>query len=512
MKRLTTFDLFQKGFILEVLDSANDGVNIVDIDGNIVYANRMSADYADTTRAAMVGKHISLFYEDAVLLKVLKTRKPILDQQIHYIGNKKYMVNSYPIFLESEFAGAYSIFKDIRDIETLNKRISYLELHLEINQSQHYNMDIIGGADSLKNVLTKAKRTVGSLGGPRHSIISGESGTGKTMLANLIFQYAKQVGVIKADAPLIEVNCAQFTNPDIAAVEIFGSEVGAYTGSKEKRGLFEQANGGILFLDEAHALGHYQNLLLKVMESGKIRRIGGHKEIQVDVIIIAASTRDLKTVLLPELYQRLAQYEISMPSLDSRSMEEKRLLLRHFVRLYEKAVEKIHGIQYSVYFSEAAEKLLLEARYPRNIRQFRDVINFSIDAASPLIDDVKAMDHITTYVEVYHIPFEIVTPVETEVPPLAFNGSRQEPSIGEHQTDDQTHVGYIPGQNAESLRTRKTRSAEAMRHYILQLNDEGLGPRRIANMLTAQGYNIAYYQVAYILKKHREDGERSKDA
>lgn len=467
--QLTRSDLFEEGLIFEVMDKANDGINIVDEFGRIIYVNKVSADYANATKDQMAGKHISEFYKEAVLLQVLKSQKPVLDQKIHYIGNKKYVVDSYPLFKSGKFVGAYSIFKDIRDIEELNKRISFLELHLALNKSQEHILDIIGNKGSLENVIIKAKRTVGSLGGPRHSIITGQSGTGKTMLANLIFDYAKLVGVIDKSAPLIEVNCAQFTNPDIAAVEIFGSEVGAYTGSKEKRGLFEQANGGILFLDEAHALDHYQNLLLKVIESGKIRRIGGVKEFRVDVIVIAASTRDLKTELIPELYQRLAQYEIYVPSLDERSDEEKKLLLKHFIGNYEKAVEKIHKIKYYVHFSEEAEQLLLKAKYPRNIRQFRDIINFSIDAAAPLIDDIKGRAQINTYVEVKHIPFEVL--------------EEHLPLVPKVETDVKA---VIEGELGD---------------YIQKLHAEGLGPRRISNLLKEKGYKIEYYQVAYYLKK-----------
>ena len=191
---------------------------------------------------------------------------------------------------------------------------------------------------TMQEIYKKAKKIVGSLGGPRHSIITGESGTGKTMLANLIYHYAKEIGVISKNAPFIEINCAQFTNPDIAAMEIFGSVEGAFTGSKKKKGLFEQANGGILFLDEAHTIENYQSLLLKAIESGKIRRIGDTREIDINVIIIAASTKNLHEVLLPELYQRLGQYEMYLPSLRERSLEEREQLLQHFVRKYENAV------------------------------------------------------------------------------------------------------------------------------------------------------------------------------
>lgn len=461
-------DLYKYRLLEELLEHVNDGINVVDIKGNIVYSNKVSAVYANTNTEKMLGEHISKFYPEAVLLNVLKDRKPILDKKIHYVGQKKYVVNSYPIYIENTFVGAFSIFKDIRDIDELNRRIKYLELHLALNRCEESILDIIGNEGSLKDVLIKAKRTVGSLGGPRHSIITGESGTGKTMLAKLIYNYAKEVGVIDKDAPFIEINCAQFTNPDIAAVEIFGSEEGAYTGSRQKKGLFEQSNGGILFLDEAHALEHYQSLLLKGIESGNIRRIGGSKEISVDVIIIAASTKDLRQELLPELYQRLAQYELYLPSLQERSLKEKELLFRHFINKYESAVKNLHNIEYDVMFTKEAKSILLQAVYPRNIRQFRDVINFSIDAAAPLIADISNENKITTVVETKHLPFQ-------------------------HFEDKQDRE--------YSRADKKDKLSGPIKKMVMSLNKEGLGPRKIANILKEKGYNIEYYQIAYYLKK-----------
>jgi arginine utilization regulatory protein len=466
--QLTEKILFENGFFRTILDNTHDGINIVDLDGNIIYSNSHSAEYLNTTKDYMIGKHISLFYPKAVLLNVLETQKPVLDQKIHFVAGNKYVVSSYPIFIDEEFVGAYSIFRDVRAIDELNRKVKYLELHLGLSNAVEEESNIIGTEKSLKEALIRARRTVGSIGGPRHSIITGESGTGKTMLANVIFNYAKKVSVLNNDAPFIEVNCAQFTNPDIAAIEIFGSEKGAFTGSTMKKGLFEQANGGILFLDEAHALEQYQNLLLKAIESGRIRRIGGSKEFDVDVIIIAASTRNLSDVLLPELYQRLAQYEIYLPSLDERSREEKELLFNHFINKYQQAVNDLHKINYKVQFTDKARKLILGAEYPRNIRQFRDIINFSIDAAAPLITDVQDQADITTIVDVDHLPFQI---------------------------DEQK-----PAKVSDQLKSKIDSNAKKLiREYL----NEGLGPRKIEKKMIEHGYDIKYYKIAYF-KTHDE--------
>lgn len=467
--KLTYADIYKHGIFEKIGDKSNDGINVVDEDGILIYVNMISAEYANTTVEKMLGKHISSFYPEAVLLRVLKTKRELIDKKIHYVAGKKYVVSSYPIYIGNQFAGAFSIFKDVKEVDDLNKKIKYLEHQLLLNKSEEIST-IIGNVGSLKDVLSRAKRTVGALGGPRHSIITGESGTGKTMLANLIYSYAKKVGVIDKNAPFIEINCAQFTNADLAAVEIFGSEKGAFTGSIERKGLFEQANGGILFLDEAHALEHYQTLLLKAIESGKIRRVGGNKEISVNVIIIAASTKNLKEELLPELYQRLAQYELYLPSLNERSVEEKNALLNHFIRRYESSVEELHGIKYHVNFSKEAREVLLKAVYPRNIRQFRDVINYSVDAASPLIADISKEKSIITNVGLQHLPFE------------TFEEKRQLQYSQAHLKD-------------------KNRIDDTLIPLIQSLRREGFGPRRIAAKLQEKGHAIEYYQVAYYLKK-----------
>ena len=385
--KLTKELFLSMDIISHAIDHINDGINVVDTQGNLVYVNEISANYVNHTREAMLGRHITDFYPAAVLLAVLKNRKPILDKKIHFIPPKKYVVNSYPIFYQGEFLGAFSVFRDIQEIDQLNSKLKHLEMQVSLSrpESDYHQVVHMG---TMQSIYKKAKKIVGSLGGPRHSIITGESGTGKTMLANLIYEYAKEIGVISKNAPFIEINCAQFTNPDIAAMEIFGSVEGAYTGSKKKKGLFEQANSGILFLDEAHTIENYQNLLLKAIESGKIRRIGDTKEIDINVIIIAASTKNLREVFLPELYQRLAQYEMHLPSLRERSLEEREQLFQHFVRRYENAVWETRKIQYHVLFTPEAKHAILNAVYPRNIRQMRDVINFSIDASSPLIEDI----------------------------------------------------------------------------------------------------------------------------
>jgi arginine utilization regulatory protein len=196
----------------------------------------------------------------------------------------------------------------------------------------------------------------------------------------------------------------------------------------------------------------------------------------------------LSEQLLPELYQRLAQYELHLPALRDRDASEKVQLFETFVDKYQAAVRKVHGLDFRVVFSPEARDLLLSAQYPRNIRQFRDVINSSIDAASPLIEDIQSKQTITTRVETCHLPFEMATPSAKSPPAATPPAETPLPSAKSgtpNRADPPKSKGLQP----------------AVKARILELKTQGLGPRRIAKVLKDQGVAIEYYQVAYFFKK-----------
>lgn len=454
----------------QIIQNLKEGVNVVNLQGQIIYTNATSARYANTTIENMLGKHVTEFYPKAALLKVLETREPILNVQTDHPDGRHYVVDAYPLILEEEFKGGLAIFWDITDIKEMDVQIKELRSKL-INQSSFVFDKLIGYDGSLKDVVFKASRTVGALAGPRHCIIIGETGTGKTHLANVMYQFAKEIGVMRSEAPFVEINCAQFTNPDVAASEIFGSSRGAFTGATDKMGLIELADNGILFLDEAHALDQYQSLLLKVIDEQKVRRIGGRSEKQVNVVVIAASTQDLKSKLLPELYQRLAQYQLYLPSFNERPYSEKEQLLQLFKMNYQKAAHQNYGLDLEVIFEPEVRERLLTASYSRNVRHFKDIVNATIDAATPLINNLHTKK-LVTYVKMEHLPQEILPQYQETVP----SGVAMQEAAGKESID------------------------QLIEHYV----QKGLGPRKIAHRLQEQGLDIQYYQVAYKLKKLRQ--------
>jgi DNA-binding NtrC family response regulator len=204
-------------------------------------------------------------------------------------------------------------------------------------------------------------------------VLGGETGTGKGLAARILHH----TGVRKT-GPLVEVNCAALPG-DLLESELFGHEAGAFTGAKGRhRGLFEQAFGGTLFLDEVSELPlGLQAKLLKAVEDYRIRRVGGEKEIKVDVQVFAASNQDLSQIVKEgnfrqDLFHRLSVFNLELPPLRHR-MDDLRDLVPAFVAEFNalsgKRVTEI---------PEAVWERLEGYSWPGNIRELRNVLERSV--------------------------------------------------------------------------------------------------------------------------------------
>ena len=200
-------------------------------------------------------------------------------------------------------------------------------------------------------------------------LIQGESGTGKDLLAKAIHYESS-----RRDKPFVAINCSAIPDTLIEA-ELFGHEKGAFTDAKQmKKGLFEAADGGTLFLDEIGELNPLlQAKLLRVLEDQVIRRIGGLRDMQVDVRVIAASNRDLEkavreTQFRQDLYYRLAIIAIFIPPLRDRK-EDILPLVEFFIDRYNRRFKKsIHGV------TNETRNLLTSHNWPGNVRELRNAI------------------------------------------------------------------------------------------------------------------------------------------
>jgi len=216
-------------------------------------------------------------------------------------------------------------------------------------------------------------------------LIFGESGTGKELVARAI--HAKSE---RAKGPFFALNCAALPK-DILENELFGHEKGAFTGStNEKPGAFEMADGGTIFLDEvAEMPPDIQVKLLRAIESRTIRRLGGKKEIEVDIRILAATNRDLQKALADgdlreDLYYRLAVVELFLPPLRERIGDIKLLANEFLVRFAEQNAKPMTG------FDDAAWEWILSHNWQGNVRELKNAVERAVIMSRA--DKIKAAD------------------------------------------------------------------------------------------------------------------------
>lgn len=231
-------------------------------------------------------------------------------------------------------------------------------------------LQAVGGIVGQSKVMKDLQRMVKVLAeSDASAIITGPSGTGKEVIARAIHSLSA-----RKDMPFVAINAAAIPEGLIES-EIFGHEQGAFTGANRARpGCFELADGGTLFLDEiAEMPMQLQPKLLRILEDGKARRLGGSKEIQFDVRVIAATNRELSAavkdgLLREDLFYRLSVFDIALPPLHQREGDIA-LLTRHFIRQFSQK----HNIQ-TEGISSSAQALLEAHPWPGNVRELRNVI------------------------------------------------------------------------------------------------------------------------------------------
>jgi len=251
-------------------------------------------------------------------------------------------------------------------LETQNLRNEIRQLRRQ-RKEKHEGIEILGNSPLITNVMELIEMISQT---PRTSVlIQGESGTGKELAANAIHYRSKRI-----NKPLMKINCSAIPE-NLLETELFGYEKGAFTDAKgTKKGLFELANGGTVFLDEIAEMKSYlQTKLLRILENQSFMRVGGEREIVVDVRIIAATNKDLSSLVnggqfRKDLYYRLKVMVIEMPPLRER-MEDILLLGNLFIEENNKELGKsVTGI------SEAASEYLLNYQWPGNVRELKNII------------------------------------------------------------------------------------------------------------------------------------------
>jgi transcriptional regulator with PAS, ATPase and Fis domain len=365
----------------EIINLAGERIVVVDTEGIILYINSAYCEFLGTTVEKAIGKPVQDVIENTRMHIVAKTGKKEL-VALHPINGSDMIANRYPLIIDGKVVGAVGtvMFRNPEDwllyknkIQHLVEEVNYYKTKAEKNRkSKYYFSNLIGNSPSFTAVKKLAERISGSQSAV---LILGESGTGKELFASAIHNNST-----RASFPFVPINCASIPE-HLLESELFGYDEGAFTGAKKggKKGQFQIANRGTIFLDEIGDMPlAMQSKLLRVLQEREILPVGGQKSIAVDVRIIAATHRNLESMVeegtfRQDLYYRLNVIKIEIPPLRDRNGDIELISINLLEKLERKFYRK--GLKLS---AEVMEKLN-QHKWQGNIRELENVLERSIN-------------------------------------------------------------------------------------------------------------------------------------
>lgn len=286
-------------------------------------------------------------------------------------------VNSRPVyFFHMQSLCEYFHTKaDMRTYDTLD------ELRKNLLHNAHHSSafhDLVGANESLSYCIEQCKAAITYPNGGLPVLLQGPTGTGKSLIARLMYDYGVEKEIIDKNGKFVHINCAEFTNnPEMLMTNLFGYKKGAYTGAdKDTQGLIALAEGGVLFLDEVHGLKpECQEKIFLFMDKGIYHMVGDNETWhEGKVRLIFATTENPDEVLLKTLLRRIPIL-VKIPPLSDRPLQEKKELIHHVVS------KEMEHIGRNVKLSKLAYQILETAAYPGNVGELKNCIRASVAKA-----------------------------------------------------------------------------------------------------------------------------------
>ncbi|MGD6815596.1 sigma 54-interacting transcriptional regulator [Metabacillus sp. 113a] len=353
-----------------IIQCSDEAISVVDEHGRGILVNPAYTRMTGLREEDIIGLPATadISEGESMHLRVLQTRRPVRGVRMKVGSSRKdVLVNVAPVIVDGKLKGSVGVIHDVSEIKTLTAELNRARQIIRTLEAKYTFQDIIGESEEMKLAIEQAKLGAKT---PATVLLRGESGTGKELFAHAIHNESD-----RKYNTFIRVNCAAIAE-NLLESELFGYEEGAFSGAKRggKKGFFEEANNGSIFLDEIGELSpQMQAKLLRVLQEKEIVRVGGTKAIPVNVRVIAATNLKIEKAMTEgafreDLYYRLNRYPISIPPLRQRKGDIPALsahLIRKINQDYGKYIEEIS--------SEAAD-ILFSHDWPGNVRELENIL------------------------------------------------------------------------------------------------------------------------------------------
>lgn len=374
-----------------IFNSSDEAISVVDENGFGMMINPAYTRITGLTEKEVIGKPATtdIAEGESVHLQVLKTRRAVRGVSMKVGRNKReVIVNGAPIIVDGKLKGSVGVIHDVSEIQALSRELHKARQIIRSLEAKYTFEDIIGTSKEMKTAISQARVAAET---PATILLRGESGTGKEMFAHAIHDASE-----RKYNKFVRVNCAALSE-SLLESELFGYEEGAFSGAKRggKRGLFEEAQNGSIFLDEIGDLPlNTQVKLLRVLQENEITRVGGTKPIALNVRIIAATNVNLEKSMLngtfrEDLYYRLNRMPIYIPPLRERKEDIKPLALRLIEKMNREYGRHVEGL------TDLALARLMDYHWPGNVRELENILGRAMifmNKNETLIDERHLLD------------------------------------------------------------------------------------------------------------------------
>ena len=384
------------------LDQIPEGVQIYDKNACAVYFNKASRKISHIPSGVdPQGRHLLDLYnldEDvSTTMTALRTQSPVINRVDRFRTSDDTSIatanTSYPILREGELLGAVVfeqteeiVQKNIKRMEETQRALKSFDARAAQITFSGYTFDnVIGHSARIRDAVAIARKVA-----PQNSsiLLVGETGTGKEIFAQSIHQASSRRG-----KKFLAINCAAIPETLIESL-LFGTQKGSFTGSEDKAGYFEEASGGTLFLDELNSMSlAMQSKILRVIQENTFRRVGGSKDLKLDVRIISSCNQDpfrsiADNQFRRDLFYRLSTVMLELPPLREHLEDLEELVQYHLNATAYQYVHAITGVDPQVY------DILRAYNWPGNVRELFHVLDYAQNVAD---SDTMRPEHLPSY-------------------------------------------------------------------------------------------------------------------